>query len=33
MLDAVGPEGMYLSVWAPDERTAEKLVENVAQYR
>ncbi|MGB2824726.1 MAG: hypothetical protein WBF17_27390 [Phycisphaerae bacterium] len=33
MLDALGPQGMYLSVGAPDEAAAEKLLKDVEQFR
>jgi len=33
LLDAVGPEGMYLTVGAPDLPTAEKLLKDVEQFR
>jgi hypothetical protein len=33
LLDAVGPEGMYVMTNAPDEEAAQKLVEQVQQYR
>ena len=33
LLDAVGPEGMYIATWAPDEDAAQKLVEQVQQFR
>lgn len=33
LLDAVGPEGMYIYSNAPDEATAEKIVQQVQQYR
>jgi hypothetical protein len=33
MLDALGPEGMYVSVGAPDEAAAEKLLKDVEQFR
>jgi len=33
LLDAVGPEGMFLHVWADDEETAGKLLEKTEQYR
>ena len=33
LLDAVGPEGMFITVAAADEATAEKLVEAVEPYR
>jgi len=33
LLDALGPEGMYLSVGAGDEATAEKLLRDVEQFR
>jgi hypothetical protein len=33
LIDAVGPEGLYISAMAPDEATAEKIVQQVEQYR
>ncbi len=33
LLDALGPEGMYLSVGAPDEAAAEKLLKDAEPFR
>lgn len=33
LLDAVGPAGMYLSVYAPDEATADKVLAQAEQFR
>jgi len=32
MLDAVGPAGLFIMVWADDQATAEKLFEKTRQY-
>ncbi len=33
LLDAVGPKGMFIWTWAPDETTARKLLDRVETYR
>ena len=33
LIEAVGPEGLYVSARAPDQKAAEKLAERVSQYR
>jgi hypothetical protein len=31
LLDAVGPEGMYLMIWAPDQASAERMLKSVGR--
>jgi len=33
LIDAVGPEGLYVFTWTDDQASAEKLVKKVEQYR